>query len=244
MTDNHVHMGWYTDGYHSPLEVWQSEQEAGVDEIVVSSTTTCAELYKVVVREMKELIRLGGNSIHPVLWLTPRMMKTWGIRYMLHSKIKWQGVKMHWMAHREWYYNKKLMNDALDVARKLSVPVLLHTGNYKECHAGVFMTLCQNNPDLIFVLAHGRPIDETLEVLSQCANTYVDTAFMPVEDFKIMVEAGFSKRILFGTDAPINLLFYKYMTTADYIKSSIETIKKEFLPSVQNQVFSNKVYGI
>lgn len=244
MIDNHVHMGWYTDGYHSPLEMWLAVQEAGVDEIVVSSTTTCAELYKVVVREMKELIRLGGNSIHPVLWLTPRMMKTWGIRYMLHSKIKWQGVKMHWMAHREWYYNKKLMNDALDVARKLSVPVLLHTGNFKECHAGVFKTIFQNNPDLTFVLAHGRPIDETLGILTQCANTYVDTAFMPVEDFKIMVEAGFSKRILFGTDAPINLLFYKDMSTADYIKSSIETIKKEFLPSVQNQVFSNKVYGI
>ncbi len=244
MIDNHVHMGWYTDGYHSPLEVWQSEQEAGIDEIVVSSTSTCAELYKLVVREMRELIRLGGSSIHPLLWLTPRMMKTWGIRYMLHSKIKWQGVKMHWMAHREWYYNKKLMNDALDVARKLSVPVLLHTGNFKECHAGVFKTICQNNPDLTFVLAHGRPIDETLGILTQCANTYVDTAFMPIEDFKIMVEAGFSKRILFGTDVPINLLFYKDMTTADYIKSSIETIKKEFLPSVQNQVFSNKVYGI
>ena len=52
MIDNHVHVGWYTDGYHSPKEVWQAELDAGIDEIAVSSTSTCAELYKLVVREM------------------------------------------------------------------------------------------------------------------------------------------------------------------------------------------------
>ena len=87
MIDNHVHVGWYTDGYHSPQEIWQAELEAGIEGIVVSSTSICAELYKLVVSEMRELIRLGGPRIHPLLWLTPRMMKTWGIRYMLHSNI-------------------------------------------------------------------------------------------------------------------------------------------------------------
>ena len=85
MIDNHVHVGWYTDGYHFPKEVWQAELDAGIDEIAVSSTSTCAELYKLVVREMSELIRLGGSSIHPILWLTPKMMKTWGLSYMLHD---------------------------------------------------------------------------------------------------------------------------------------------------------------
>lgn len=28
MIDNHVHVGWYTDGYHSPKEIWQAELEA------------------------------------------------------------------------------------------------------------------------------------------------------------------------------------------------------------------------
>ena len=90
MTDNHVHIGWYTDGYHSPKEVWQAEQEVGIEEIVVSSTSTCAEKYKLVVREMRELIRLGGIRIHPILWLTPRMFHSncrWAIPYMIHSKI-------------------------------------------------------------------------------------------------------------------------------------------------------------
>ena len=73
--DNHVHVGWFTDGYHSPKEVWNSAIAAGINGMVVSSTSTCAELYKDVRRELRELKRLGGDRVHPVLWLTPRMLK-------------------------------------------------------------------------------------------------------------------------------------------------------------------------
>ncbi len=242
MIDNHVHVGWYTDGYHSPKEVWQAELEAGINEIVVSSTSTCAELYKLVVREIRELIRMGGSRIHPLLWITPRMMKTWGLSYMLHSKIRWQGIKMHWQAHREWYYNRKLLHNALEVARWMDVPVLLHTGIYKECHARVFLDICLDYQDLTFVLAHGRPIDETMEIISRCSNTYVDTAFMPVEDVITLVHNGFAQRILFGTDAPINLLFYKNMTTAEYIKSCLLALQDKFPVSIYNKIMSNQLY--
>ena len=242
MTDNHVHVGWYTDGYHSPLEVWLSEEEAGIDEIVVSSTSTCAELYKLVIREMRELIHLGGSHIHPLLWITPRMMRTWGIRYMLHSKIRWEGVKMHWKAHREWFYNRPLLLNALDVARRLQVPILLHTGAFKECHAQVFLDLCIQHLDLNFVLAHGYPVDETMEVLAKCSNAFVDTAFMPIEDVVILVQNGFTGRILFGTDAPINRIYYKELSTAAYIKSCYEEIKSEVPEHTFREIMSNRIY--
>ena len=240
MTDNHVHIGWYTNGYHTPLEVWKAEKDAGIDDIVVSSTSTCAELYKLVVQEIKELIRLGGSRIHPILWITPRMMKTWGISYMIHSRIKWEGVKMHWQAHREWYYNHKILHNALDVARWMEVPVLLHTGNYKECHTSVFLDLCKQYNELDFVLAHGCPIDETTEVLSQCPNVRVDTAFMPAEDVKLLCKNGYADRVLFGTDAPINLLFYKDMSTVEYIRWCISNLKDALTPEQFETVMNNK----
>ncbi|MBQ9671725.1 MAG: amidohydrolase family protein [Prevotella sp.] len=242
MTDNHVHIGWYTNGYHTPEEVWQAARAAGIDEIVVSSTSTCAELYKLVVREFQELIRMGGPRVHPILWLTPRMMKTWGIRYMLHSKIRWQGVKMHWEAHHEWYYNRKLTAKALDVARKLNVPVLLHTGNFKKCHANVFKPFCLENPDMTFVLAHGRPLDEAIDVLKNCQNAMVDTAFMPPHDVMLLAENGFTDRILFGTDAPINLLFYEDRTTTEYIKFCRTVLQNTLPQSVYERIMSNQLY--
>ena len=242
MTDNHAHLGWYSDGYHSPKEVWQAEQEAGIEEIVVSSTSTCAEKYKLVVREMRELTRIGGSCIHPILWITPRMMKTWGISYMLHSKIKWEGVKLHWQAHREWYYNRKLLHKALEIARRLQVPVLFHTGEFKECKAEVFMNICKQDDDITFVLAHGRPLNETIDVLSKCPNTHVDTAFMPASHVKILIDAGFIHRILFGTDAPINLLYYKNMSITQYIKVQIKNLQKELTPDQFETLMKNRLY--
>ena len=243
MTDNHVHIGWYTDGYHSPREVWQSEQQAGINEIVVSSTSTCAELYKLVIREMRELIRIGDSCIHPILWITPRMMKTWGISYMLHSKIRWEGVKLHWQAHREWYYNRKLLYKALEIAQRLHVPVILHTGEFKECKAGVFMDICTQYNDLTFVLAHGRPLDETIEVLKDCPNAFVDTAFMPIAHVKELANGGFCNRILFGTDTPINLIYNKGISTSQYIKGQIDNLQKELTPVQYNTIMANHLYG-
>lgn len=242
MTDTHVHIGWYSDGYHNPEDVWKAELEAGIEEIVVSSTSTCAELYKLVVHEIKELIRLGGSQIHPILWITPRMMKTWGISYMIHSKIKREGVKMHWQAHREWLYNRKLLHNALEVARWMNVPVLLHTGDFKECHANVFGEICKHYDDLSFVLAHGWLIDETIDLLLKCSNVRVDTAFMPTEDVKTLCDNEFTNRILFGTDAPINMLFYKDITTSDYIKGCIAKLKETLTSKQFERIMQNKLH--
>jgi hypothetical protein len=213
-----------------------------IDEIAVSSTSTCAEKYKLVVREMRALIRLSGPYIHPILWLTPKMMKTWGLSYMLHSKIRWQGVKMHWKAHREWYYNRKLLHNALEIARRIEVPVLFHTGDFKECKASVFMDICKQYNDLTYVLAHGRPLDEAKNVLEECPNVYVDTAFMPANQVKELADAGYSDRILFGTDVPINLLYNNEVSTADYVKSYLTELRNTLAPKQFNLIISNKLY--
>lgn len=242
MIDNHVHVGWFTDGYHTSKEIWTSVITVGINEIVVSSTSTCAELYKDVCRELRELKRLGGSRVHPILWLTPRMMKVrYALPYMLHSRIKWQGVKIHSEAHPEWSRNRELLQRGLDVARKLKVPVIFHTGNFECCHAGLFKKTIQEYSDLTFVLAHGRPLDETIDILKSCRNTYVDTAFMPMTDLKGLVAEGLSDRILFGTDAPINKVFYKNISTSDYI---IERIKETqmILGNDGETVFSRCIY--
>ena len=242
MTDNHVHIGWYSDGYHNPLDIWHAEQDAGIDDIVVSSTSSCAELYKLVVSEMHELIKVGGSHIHPLLWVTPRMMKTWGIRYMLHSKIRWQGLKMHWGAHREWYYNKKLVYSVIEIAKKKNIPILLHTGGSKECEPRVFEEIIKQYADLKFILAHGRPINQTVEVLGLCVNAYVDTAFMPVEDVLILIENGFLDRILFGSDAPINLIYKKNETVTDYLKDSMHNLLNSLTPEQYRTIMKNSIY--
>lgn len=239
--DHHQHVGWYSDGYHSPSEIWRTKEDVGLSDIAVSSTSTCAELYKLVVREMLELKRLGGNQIHPFLWLTPRMMCTWGIRFMLHSKVKWEGIKMHWQIHREWYYNHKLSQRAVEIARILSVPILLHTGEFKECSSQIFIPLIKSNSDITFILAHGRPINEAKQVLRECPNCMVDTAFMPIEHICELVENGIGNRILFGTDAPIDRVFGIGRNSADYIKKCILEIRSSLPALVADKILERTI---
>ena len=149
---------------------------------------------------------------------------------------------MHWKAHREWFYNRRLLAQALDVARTLDVPVLLHTGDFKECHAEVFLKVCCEHDDLTFVLAHGCPIAETLEVLAKCSNAYVDTAFMPVDNVVSLLQNGFAQRILFGTDAPINSLFHKEMTTTEYIQGCWTSLQRDLPSEEYSQIVSNTIY--
>lgn len=243
MIDNHVHIGWFSDGYHYPIDVWTAEQAAGVDDIVVSSASTCAELYKLVVNEIEDIVSIGGSHIHPLLWLTPRMMKTWGLSYMLHSKVKWQGVKMHWQAHKEWYYRPKLVRQAMSVVQRLNVPLLLHTGEFKECMPNVFDNLIKTYPNVTFVLAHGRPLELTIPILNKYNNVYVDTAFMPAENIAKLVDSGYIERTLWGTDAPINLFAHPEIVTTDYICNIIsetETVigKKSFKIISSNTVYN------
>ena len=130
----------------------------------------------------------------------------------------------------------------MEVARRLEVPVLFHTGNFKECKASVFKNLCKQYDDLTFVLAHGRPLDEAKNVLETCSNVYVDTAFMPADHVKELADAGYSNRILFGTDVPINLLYNKEMSTVDYIKNCMKELQNTLSPKQYKFIISNKLH--
>ena len=224
--DNHVHVGWYRDGYHAPLDVWNNVKAAGINEIVVSSTSTCAELYDLVVEEMNELVSFGGNLIHPVLWLTPQMMQTSNLNYMLSSNVKWQMIKMHWKAHPEWYIDKSLVSYALGLAKELRLPILLHTGNFEECRAGVFKDICREQTEIVFVLAHGCPLNETIKIMQECNNVYVDTAFMPAKNVKKLIQIGLLDRILFGSDVPINELYFPKKSSKEYLIEEIGELQK------------------
>lgn len=238
--DNHVHIGWFSDGYHSPREVWTALQSAGIECATVSSISTCAELYHNIVTEFCQLISLvGKDKIKPILWLSPQMIiKKWPLKFVLRSKIEWRGIKLHFISHPAFYRNRNLVKYSLEIARMLGhLPVLLHTGKWESCHARVFESVIKENPDLTFVLAHGRPIDETLSLMKQYPNTWTDTAFMPIEDLKKLKEEGLTGRTMYGSDAPINKVYYPDLATEAYLKARIEEVK-----GIAPEILSNCVY--
>lgn len=240
--DNHVHVGWFVNGYHSPKEIWNTAISLELNEIAVSSTSTCVEKYKLVVREMRELLRLGGEKVHPILWLTPRMMKTYGIRYMLHSKVEWKGVKMHWLAHPEWGRDERLLQQGLSIVKQLRVPLLLHSGEQECCQPHLYAPICRELSDTTIVIAHGRPIDQTIDLLEEFPNVVVDTAFMPTEHVVKLVEKGFEDRIAFGTDTPIQLVYDDSKPVSVHVKNQIDELGAELPHPILSKILSNNLY--
>lgn len=238
--DNHVHVGWFRDGYHSPLEVWTALKNAGIDKCIVSSTSTCADLYHNILTEFNQLISLAGKeNVKPLLWISPDMIiRKWPLKKLLESKIEWRGIKLHYISHPHFVKNGQLVNSALSIAKDLgNVPILIHTGEWATCHSGIFETIIAANQDLKFVLAHGRPIDETIYLMKKYTNAWTDTAFMQMENIKKITDEKLTERVLFGSDAPINRLYIPEISTTDYLKERIQAIKNIDVKILENSIY-------
>ena len=226
MTDSHVHVGWFVDRYYSPDDVTQQLRQAGIESVLISSTSTCAEEYKLVIHEFEWLQEEWGDNIIPALWLTPRMLKEDKLRFMLDSGISWKALKMHWQAYPEFFYSQELVDTVFNYSEISDLPILLHTGGFHECEAKVFRKMIENHHERKFILAHGRPLSDTRLLLQQFQNVWVDTAFMPISDISVLIEAGYSSRILWGSDAPINEHFYPDISTVDYLTNRLDKLKQ------------------
>jgi hypothetical protein len=53
------------------------------------------------------------------------------------------------------------------------------------------------------ILAHCRPLDQTIALLKTYPNVYCDTAFVEEADLRCIVEAGLASRVVLGSDFPI-----------------------------------------
>lgn len=74
-------------------------------------------------------------------------------------------------------------------------------------------------------------------------NVYIDTAFMPEADIKRLVDEKLDGKILFGTDAPINEVFFPEIATANYVKEQIELLRRACGPTAE-MILSRTIYKL
>ena len=246
LIDNHVHTGFFKGQYFSAEDVWNEIQSAEIDSFVLAPMSASFRgFHKEAIREVRTMQRLSKGRCIPLLWVAPFMFKPSGeyvLRELLHSGIEWKGMKIHYYMHPEWDHNKTLAAKAFELARQKHWPVLAHTGGSPECEAGVFKSIALAYPDLTIVLAHGRPIDEAIDVLIHCPNTMVDTAFMPQEDQKLLVDSGFADRMLFGTDIPINKYYYRNKSTKEFVNCHQDELRLVTTPQQYEAILSRTPY--
>lgn len=203
LIDSHVHVGQFYEMYHTPTSVIKLMADVGVDYYAVSSTTTCEENFEKVLHEIEELVWNDEGKVLPVMWITPDSLNG-NIGWLIDSNIKWKCVKVHPFLHpNDWDPRGEQFSEVIDIVTELNVPLLIHTGNDVSCHAGKYEELIAMHPNTNFILAHGRPINETVYLIRHYDNVYSDSAFMTIEDMKKIVDEGLSEKLLWGTDMMI-----------------------------------------
>lgn len=226
LIDTHIHVGQFCDFYFAPSVIHKLMEQMQVDNYAVSSTTMCEENYVKVLSEMHELIALDGDKVLPVMWITPEGLKG-NIAWFLESDIKWRLIKIHpFLNQTEWNPQDGLIKEVVDIARELQVPLLIHTGNEDCCQCGKFESLIANNSDVTFILAHGRPLHQVIPLLKTYRNAYADSAFMPIEDMRKLINEGLSHKLLWGTDMCIPKHFFPEEDMAEYYQHKLASFQK------------------
>lgn len=133
--------------------------------------------------------------------------------YMEH--VSWAINELGFVAiklHPEAYCcaaNAPQARKVYEAARKLKVPVMIHTGNgVASALPSLVIPMAMEYPDVTFVLAHaggGMFGSEALVAAQVCPNIYLETSWCPVYVVKSFVEKLGCHRLMLGTDNPDNV---------------------------------------
>lgn len=109
--------------------------------------------------------------------------------------------------HSHLAFDDDKMIPYLDLAVKYNLPVVVHTGSsYNDSPERVY-NMAKRYPQLKFILAHmglGTDNQFAIELMAKADNLYADTAWVPVSTTLEVIKRYGSKRVVFGTDSPID----------------------------------------
>ena len=241
--ESHVHIGQFYETYISPQNLIEILKPLNLDRYAVSSTTVCQEEYSKVIQEFEYLLYHDDKRIDPVLWLTPSLLSNEkSLKIFLESGISWKCIKLHPYFHPEvWINNSELFQVAITLAKELVLPLLIHTGGYPNADIEVWDSILPKYKKQIFIFAHCRPFNQAVYILQKHPNAYGDLAFVDENDFPSLISDDIWKKILWGSDVPINKYFLRDISTKDYYKRRIRFLK-EFSSAEQLDIMLFKNY--
>lgn len=223
--DCHVHYGQFREDFYDPTDISKWFEELGINKVGIMpigvSWQTQFEKDKTTMNSLPE------ERFVPYLWITPEMVDA-DPTLEMYDSLNYKVIKIHAYARKEWDVMPDKMRMVIQAAYVKGVPVMFHTGGWRGSNAIQFYKFCREFPEVTFILAHGKPISQTLTVLKGAKNAYVDNSFMPNESMKMICDAGLSNRILFGTDFPVMKSFWPEINLIDWYRNHVMELVQTF----------------
>ena len=241
LCDAHVHVGYFRSRYFPPDAVVCELRKMGIRRWAVSSSSASGRPWSFVRRECERITEIAPKESALLLWVTPSMLKRSRdlSRYMI---FPFCGFKIH--GANGWQPLGQEIERLFSIAQERNWPILVHTGDDPVCQAGQYETICLQYPRVRIILAHGRPIDQTVRVMKRATNAWTDTSFMPNRGIRFLIRNRLEDRVLYGSDCPAPTIFYK-TPIARYCRRRIESLRiygKSAFRKITTENF-NRVYG-
>jgi len=198
-------------------------RKVGVSRWIVSSTSSIENNYDKVKNEFKKIIDIAPLESYPALWVTPEMLNKSPDLNFFFNEINYYAIKIHGVANT-WYPYRKNLNIVFEIAKKRNIPIILHTGGQKQTYASAYGSICSKHSTVKVILAHGRPLDEAISIINANSNVFVDISFMSVENVDTLIHSVNPEKILFGTDFPMDLIFYQNESIIDRYKNRLDSL--------------------
>jgi len=198
--DSHIHVGRFRETYFPPKKIAAFLIRQGVKRCVVSATSAACGLHDEAERDLREMAEITELQTAPLLWVTQDLLRRYTNLTQPLKALPYCGIKIHPYGNP---WTNSGLREVLRIADDCGLPILAHTGGNEMSDAGRWLRLLEGHRFPV-VLAHGRPLDQTLRVLGSHDCAYTDTAFMPIPDVRKLIAAGHSRRIIFGSDTPID----------------------------------------
>lgn len=232
--DAHTHIGNFGGFFN--VGVSESEYIALMDEFQVDLSVCCALPNQLV----RELAANHPDRVIGIVWLNPNdgekaldelrvAVQDWGFR----------GIKLHPLIHA-FLPNDPMMYPIMEEARRLNVPVFIHSGHPPFSLPWSIGELAENFPEVKIVMihmghGHGVYIQAAIDTARRYQNLYLETSGMPMhtkirEAYEVVGET----RVMYGSDIP----FHHPSVEMQKVRVSGLT------PSEQHRVFYENIAGV
>lgn len=116
------------------------------------------------------------------------------------------GIKVH-PFHSKTAFDSERVEPYIQLAQKYHLPVVSHTADCDEASPVRVYNMAKKYPDVDFVMVHmglGTDNQEAISLLGKLPNLYGDTTWVPLSSTIQIVKEYGSKKLLFGSDSPID----------------------------------------
>lgn len=247
--DSHIHMGVLTDGVIiHPNEIKMFISRYGVKGGLIMPTAHVGGDDNLALHEMLycEAINCGFQI---ALYLNLDVLESLK-RNNCDVKYPFSAFKIHPEAVN---FSEKDLDSVCSVIGRANKPLLIHTGGIECAQASRFERIISKYKQQIFVLCHGRPLEEAFSLLNKYDNVWIDTSFLPMHKAQSYFTEDNVGRILFGSDYPINRWFSELPDEDSWYQKQIANVSNNYTTCVSEMVLrenyiklfgNSKDYGI